>query len=920
MFFKTKSNPLEKQTRLLDSVNTAATILMSSSDNVSFETTLLKSFELLGRCLDVDRVQIWCNETIEDEKHFVLRYEWLSDFGKTCRQFPYGLRFPSNIKKEWEKSFMTGRSINAPLSELPEEDREFLKYYGMKSIIIIPIFLHGDFWGLFSLDDCRSERTFSPEEVGILTSAGLMMSFAVNRNSQILKMREADERTQIMIDAAPLCAIFWDKNLELIDCNEEAVKMFEMIDKQEFIANFVQLSPKYQPDGISSSEKGVALVGKALEEGYSRFEWMHQKLNGELIPAEITCVRVMHRGEFTVIEYIRDLREQKKMIAEMRKAEIAEESSKAKSDFLAKMSHEIRTPMNAILGITEIQLQDEALPQNTKDALERIYSSADLLLGIINDILDLSKIEAGKLELIPIRYDIASLIHDTVQLNIMRYESKPIEFKLNVDENIPVMLIGDELRVKQILNNLLSNAFKYTHEGMITLSIYSQSENNNNDTDVTLVFSVNDTGQGMTSEEVLKLGTEYSRFNIDANRKTEGTGLGMNITRNLLHMMNGKIEIDSIPGMGSTFTVYLPQKCFDTDPIGKEMAENLMQLNLASALKIKTVQINREYMPYGRVLVVDDVETNLYVAGGLMAPYGLSIDTAMSGFDAIDKIRKGAVYDIIFMDHMMPKMDGIEAAKIIRNLGYSNPIVALTANALSGQAEMFLSNGFDEFISKPIDIRHLNLMLNKLIRDKYPADVVEAARQQKEQFNDKHHQTSIDSQLAEFFIRDVKKAAAILEAIYINKCKRSDDISMFIINVHAMKSALANVGEDDLSVEASKLEQAGRIRDIKLIISELPRFLEKLYDVIFRFEAKIKYKEEKINAEGNNTFLKEKLLEIKAACSVYNKKAAKDLLAELKEMNWPPETGELFSKIAGFLLHSEFDEVIKNINEYISNI
>jgi len=918
MFFRKKSRSLEKQTRLLDSVNTAATILMSSNDNVSFETTLLKSFELLGRCLDVDRVHIWCNETIDDEKHFVLRYEWLSDYGKNCKKIPLGLHFPYSMKKEWDKLFLSGRSINAPLSELPEEDREFFGYYEMKSIIIIPIFLHGDFWGLFSLDDCRCERTFSPEEVSILTSAGLMMSFAVNRNSQIVKMREADERTQIMIDAAPLCAIFWDKNLGLIDCNEEAVKMFDMIDKQEFISNFVQLSPKYQPDGTSSSEKGTALVGKALEEGYSRFEWMHQKLNGELIPAEITCVRVIHRGEFTVIEYIRDLREQKAMIAEMRKAEIAEESSKAKSDFLAKMSHEIRTPMNAILGITEIQLQDDLLPQNTKDALERIYSSADLLLGIINDILDLSKIEAGKLELVPIRYDIASLIHDTVQLNIMRYESKPIEFKLNVDENIPVMLIGDELRIKQILNNLLSNAFKYTQEGMVTLSISSQSEIINDHTDVTLIFSVIDTGQGMTSEEVKKLGTVYSRFNTEANRKTEGTGLGMNITRNLLQLMNGSINIDSIPGMGSTFTVYLPQKCYDTDPIGREMAENLMQLNLASALKIKTVQINREYMPYGRVLVVDDVETNLYVANGLMAPYGLSIDTAMSGFDAIDKIRQGAVYDIIFMDHMMPKMDGIEATKIIRNLGYSNPVVALTANALSGQAEMFLKSGFNEFISKPIDIRHLNLMLNKLIRDKYPPDVVEAARKQKEQFHDKLHQTSIDSQLAEFFIRDVKKAAVILESIYINKCKKADDISMLIINVHAMKSALANVGEDDLSVKASKLEQAGRSRDIKLIQSELPKFLESLYDVIFKFEAKEeKERESKVSEKGDNAFLKEKLLEIKAACGIYNRKAAKDILAEIKEKTWPSETEELLSKIAGFMLHSEFDEVIKNINEHI---
>ena len=907
---------LKKQAHLLDTVNNAAAILLASNENVPFETTILKSLELIGRCLDVDRVQIWHNELIDGEKNFVLRYGWLSDYGRTCVQVPHGLHLPYSAKKDWLDLFLKGNYINSPLSELSEEDRNFLINFGMKSIVLIPMFLENDFWGFFSIDDCRNERTFLNEEISILRSAGLMMSTAVSRNNQIMKMREADERTQIMIDAAPFSAIFWDKDLKLIDCNQEAVKMFEMANKQDFIDNFIKLSPEYQPDGIMSMEKGIDLVGKALREGYSRFEWTHQKTNGEQLPVEVICVRVKHKNEFTVTEYIRDLREQRAMIAEMHKAEVALESSKAKSDFLAKMSHEIRTPMNAILGITEIQLQDESLPRVTKEALERIYNSADLLLGIINDILDLSKIEAGKFELTPVQYDIASLIHDTVQLNMMRYESKPIRFKLNINENIPIMLIGDELRIKQILNNLLSNAYKYTHEGSINLDIYSKNEGGD---DITVFFRIADTGQGMTPEQMRRLGSDYSRFNMEANRKTEGTGLGMSITRNLLRMMNGSIDIESTPNVGSVFTVSLPQKYTDDRGlIGKEMADNLMRLNFINEQKIRNLQVKREYMPYGRVLIVDDVESNLYVARGLMASYDLSIDTAMSGLEAIEKIRNKSDYDVIFMDHMMPGMDGIEATKIIRELGYTKPVVALTANALAGQAEMFMKNGFDDFISKPIDTRQLNLTLNKLIRDKYPAEIVEAARKQKEIISGKNSQPSVNSQLAEFFIRDAKKAAGILEAIYINKCRRADDISMFIINVHALKSALANVGQKDLSQKASKLEQAGRDNDMKLIMEELPVFLNSLYLAINEFEEnELKVKKDGL---GDLSLLKEKLLEIKAACAAYNKKAAKDLLAEIKKKAWSQFVEEHFGVLAGLLLHSEFDEAAKNIEDFVSKL
>ncbi|MDR0466383.1 MAG: HAMP domain-containing protein, partial [Deltaproteobacteria bacterium] len=323
----------------------------------------------------------------------------------------------------------------------------------------------------------------------------------------------------------------------------------------------------------------------------------------------------------------------------------AKAASLAKSSFLADMSHEIRTPMNAILGITDIQLQNPALSQDTKEALARIYSSSDLLLGIINDMLDMSKIEAGKLELAPVEYDVASLLVDTTQLNLIRKESKPIEFELNVEEGMPAMVVGDVLRVKQILNNILSNAFKYTKKGAVSLSV--SHEAGNEASFVTLVFRVSDTGQGMTAEQVEKLFDKYTRFNMETNRTIEGTGLGMSITRKLVHMMNGDLAVESEAGRGSTFTVRLPPRNAGAGVLTHDTLENLRRLRITVPSQMKRSQIVREQMPYGRVLVVDDVETNLYVAKGLLTPYGLTIETVESGFAAIKKIKQGKVYDIV---------------------------------------------------------------------------------------------------------------------------------------------------------------------------------------------------------------------------------------------------------------------------------
>ncbi|MDR2558411.1 MAG: response regulator [Oscillospiraceae bacterium] len=600
-------------------------------------------------------------------------------------------------------------------------------------------------------------------------------------------------------------------------------------------------------------------------------------------------------------------------------------ANKAKSDFLATMSHEIRTPMNAILGITEMQLQNNELEKNMRESLEKVYSSGYMLLGIINDVLDLSKIEAGKLELLNENYEIASLLSDTVQLNVMRIGSKPIEFELYIDENLPVVLLGDELRIKQILNNVLSNAFKYTAAGMVTLSVTAEA--GGADGEVTLAFSVSDTGQGMSKEQVDKLFDEYSQFNMKANRTTEGTGLGMSITRNLIRMMDGAIAIESEPEKGSTFTVRIPQVTAGPEVLGKEMTDNLHNFRTTSRTQMKRTQIVRDPMPYGNVLIVDDVETNIYVAKGLMVQYGINTDAADSGFAAIDIIKSGKVYDIIFMDHMMPKMDGVEATKILREMGYKEPIVALTANAVVGQSEIFLANGFDDFISKPIDTRLLDVVLNKLIRDKQPPEVIEAARKQAEaEKNKPPEQTapaaprpSIDVLIAESFVRDAKKSLAALDAVMEKGAPYSeDDIRTYIIHVHGMKSALANLGKKDLSAVAMKLEQSGRDNDIEFITAETPGFLDSLRAVV----RGIAPQEEEVSADDatdvDMPYLRENLLKIKEACEEYDKNTAEEVLNELKNTSLPQKIRELLEAISEQLLHSDFDEVSEDIDKFMA--
>ncbi|MCL2500822.1 MAG: ATP-binding protein [Defluviitaleaceae bacterium] len=660
-------------------------------------------------------------------------------------------------------------------------------------------------------------------------------------------------------------------------------------------------------------------------------EYRMFKKNGELITVHATCetVRDEHGNPLRVAGTVIDVSETKAMINDLEAAKAQSEmANRAKSEFLSHISHEIRTPMNAVLGTAEIQLQKETHTPEVEEAFNTIYGSGNLLLNIINDILDLSKIEAGKLEIIPRQYDIPSLIYDTMQLNLLRYDSKPIDFDLKIDKRTPLDMFGDELRIKQVLNNVISNAFKYTDSGKIELSVRVEIEGkpinrpSEAHTPCTLVIQVADTGHGMTEDQINKLFEEYTRFNLDTNRTIVGTGLGMHITKRLVDAMKGEIIVKSEYGVGSTFIVKIPQMFVGSAVCGPDMAERLCGSRFGSTFKPRQSQIIYEYMPYGSVLVVDDVESNLYVAKGMMLPYGLKIETAGSGFEAVEKVRNGNTYDIIFMDHMMPKMNGLETTQKLRGMGYANPIVALTANAVMGSSEVFLSNGFDAYISKPIDIRELNNALNRLVRDKQPPEVIETVRleasRRKQTLRGPSQSAAFNEKIISASLRDIGSAAVVLKNILTTLSATNEaDIDLYTTTVHGMKSALSNIGEKQLSETAYGLEQIGKINDTNLILTETPSFIASLEALARKIKPDEAASDEDIS-DGDLTLLREKLLEIKAACERIRKKAAKAALDELLEKAWPGKVRNLLDDISDYLLSGEYKKAAVDIGNYLA--
>jgi CheY-like chemotaxis protein len=569
--------------------------------------------------------------------------------------------------------------------------------------------------------------------------------------------------------------------------------------------------------------------------------------------------------------------------------------------------------MNAILGITGIQLQDKGLPPKVFEALTNIHESGSWLLNVINGILDYSKIETGMIDILPANYDLPGLISDAAQINRMVYESKPITFVLEVGENIPRELLGDELKIKQILNNLLSNAYKYTEKGEVRLRVDVTDDDKREDGAV-LTLRVSDTGQGMTPAQTEMVYNKYARFNLERNRSVIGTGLGMNITKRLVELMDGEISARSELDKGSVFTVTVPQGRVDDEVCSDELINDLKDMRYKRSATTAMTQIAYEYMPYGNVLIVDDVEINLHVAEGIMLPYGLGIEKAESGFEALARIERGERYDIIFMDIMMPLMDGVETTRRLRQLGYTGTVIALTANALNTQAEKYAELGFDGFISKPVDIRVMDATLNAFIRDRQPKAVLDEARKRKKGMKPK---LSVD--MREVFVRDAERTLRAIEALDADD---GQSVSLFVTTVHGMRSALANIGERELSAVAEVLEQAGRDGALHTVEGKLRKFTERLMAITGRFKESSKPPKKKCPepTDDEKEYLRRSLQSFIQECGELNRQAAKAVLTELRQREWHERVNKGLESIGVHLLHSAFNEAVAEAEGIIEGL
>lgn len=389
-----------------------------------------------------------------------------------------------------------------------------------------------------------------------------------------------------------------------------------------------------------------------------------------------------------------------KMIEQLNIAkETAEKANAAKTDFLSNMSHEIRTPLNAIVGFSNILLDDESIPEKAKDEVRDIVMASDNLLEIVNGILDISKIEAGKLEIVDTEYTIKKVIDELVALSKGRLGDKPIEFKTNIDPSIPPVLYGDAGRIKQICVNILTNAIKYTKEGWIEFKVSSVVKDNI----CRLIISVEDTGIGIKEKNIDKLFNKFERLDLEDNVTIEGTGLGLAITKKLVDLMHGKIVVQSVFGKGSKFTVSIDQRIVENPKI-----------------KVDTEKIVNEEIIVNnkKVLLVDDNKINLKVAERLLESYGIKTESVESGFACLDKIKAGEKYDLIMLDDMMPKMSGVETLKKLKEIkGFDTKVIALTANALTGMREKYLNDGFNDYLAKPINKEELNKIINKYLNN-----------------------------------------------------------------------------------------------------------------------------------------------------------------------------------------------------------
>jgi len=726
-----------------------------------------------------------------------------------------------------------------------------------------------------------------------------------------------------IIDSIPDCVFCKDENYKYTLCNKYMTNVFGR--------KFEDIIGKNDIDALGLSPENAAITNnidrKVINEQQKMtFEEWVNCADGVKRLFETVKVPLIFDGKIVGILGIgRDITQRKAMENEIIAA------SRAKSDFLANMSHEIRTPLNVIIGLTDLTLEDDHLDNHVIENLTKITNAGTTLLSIVNDILDFSKIESGKLNIAPIEYYMSSLLNDVITLVITRLGEKPITFSLNISDDLPIKLYGDDLRVKQILTNLLTNSVKYTNRGKIELTVKCVREGSI----MWMYISVSDTGIGIREDDLQKLFLDYYQVDAKANRNIEGTGLGLPITKRLVDLMHGEIHAESEFGKGTTFSLRIRQGFVDEHTIGHDLAEKLRNFHYAENKRIITKRLVRPDLSYARVLVVDDMQTNLDVASGLLRKYKMQVDCLNSGREAINRIILGTpVYDAVFMDHMMPGMDGIEAADNIRalNTPYAKniPIIALTANAIQGTEKMFFEHGFQAFITKPIDVMEMDSVIRKWVRDE-SKEKEHSPPPQETSASSEIYDSSNDNIEINIPGVDTKKGLSLYGGetdiylpllhsyvsntpVTLSKIKSvtKENLHEYVIAVHGLKGTSAGIGAKEIQESAMELETISRAGDLDGVLSKNDKLIKDTEIVVANIKSWLT-QYDKLNAKPRLKAPDRVLLaNLKQFCENYNMSGIDQTISELDKYDYD-EGADLITWLKEKISISEMTEIVTRL-------
>jgi CheY-like chemotaxis protein/HPt (histidine-containing phosphotransfer) domain-containing protein len=637
----------------------------------------------------------------------------------------------------------------------------------------------------------------------------------------------------------------------------------------------------------------------------------------------------------TYIGVFIDITEQKEMMQELAQQreslsialEEANQANKAKTAFLSNMSHEIRTPMNAVIGMADLAIHEDISP-TAKEYIEQIHSSGKALLHIINDILDFSKITSGKMNIFEEPYSFEKIIRDVAPIIITRLgdKSDKVDLTIDIDPGLPTKLIGDPSRIQQIIINLANNAVKFTNSGYINISVKVTASESDS---VRIKVSVQDTGIGIKAEDIEKLFSPYERIEEQRNKKVEGTGLGMSITKNLLEKMGSRLEVSSVYGEGSDFSFVIAQSVIRSEKIGDyRLREN--EDDTAGN------DVEKYHAPEGQILIVDDVEMNLIVACNLLKRIEIQVDTALSGMAAVEA-AKNKQYDIIFLDSMMPEMNGEETMHAIRKqceLNAQTPIIVLTAHAVKGAREEYLNLGYTNYLSKPIDGAKLEAMIQSYLPDEKIIFDFEKKDADKTDLESSESETdSVLKQISEIEGIDAVKGAETAggEEAYLIICKNfydtakmriemireayaKEDYDAYTIQVHALKSSARLIGAAKFSEEALELETAGRESNIDLIKEKTAGIIDKYewyYDKLGEVFGDKESDDERPEIPEED--LKQCLSEMSELLEAFDMDTAKELFESLADYKMPTGYKDMYERMKGKMAELDRDGLLTEI-------